>query len=71
MRSVQIAGGYSLDGDLEVRIKVGDAPSVTLTPGLSAQHRAIVGNQIRLALDQNLAHSVTGGPLVHPPLVWA
>ena len=49
MRSVQIAGAISLDGDLEVRIKVGDAPSVTLTPGLLAQHLAIVGNQMRLA----------------------
>lgn len=47
------------------------APSVTLTSGLAAQHQAILGDRLRLALDEGLAQQVTGRPgLAHPALVW-
>ena len=47
------------------------APSVTLTAGMAAAHQAIVGDRLRLALDAELAHAVTGvpGALAHPALV--
>ena len=47
------------------------APSMTLTPGVAAAHQAIVGDRLRLALDAELAHAVTGipGALAHPALV--
>jgi acyl dehydratase len=48
-----------------------DAPAVTLTSGLAAQHQAIVGDRLMLALDDDLATRVTGSPgLAHPALVW-
>lgn len=48
------------------------APSVTLTPGMAAAHQAILGDRLRLSLDSELAHAVTGvpGALAHPGLVW-
>lgn len=48
-----------------------DAPAVTLSTGLAAQHQAILGDRLRLALDAELATTVTGqsGPLAHPGLV--
>jgi acyl dehydratase len=47
------------------------APAVTLTSGLAAHHRAIVGDRLALALDDDLARRVTGRPgLAHPALVW-
>lgn len=47
------------------------APSMTLTPGVAAAHQAITGDRLRLALDAELAHAVTGvpGALAHPALV--
>lgn len=47
------------------------APSMTLTPGVAAAHQAILGDRLRLALDAELAHAVTGvpGALAHPALV--
>lgn len=47
------------------------APSMTLTPGVAAAHQQIVGDRLRMALDAELAHAVTGipGALVHPALV--
>src|SRR5690606_26783873 len=45
------------------------APTVTLTDGLAAAHRAIVGNRLRLTLDRSLAATVAGGPVAHPGLV--
>lgn len=47
------------------------APSMTLTPGVAAAHQAIIGDRLRLALDAELAHAVTGvpGALAHPALV--
>jgi acyl dehydratase len=47
------------------------APSVTLTAGHAAQHQAILGDRLRLALDAELAGKVIGGraALAHPGLV--
>jgi len=46
------------------------APSVTLTSGQAAVHQSIVGDRLRLALDDELAGAVTGrAPLAHPGLV--
>ena len=47
------------------------APSMTLTPGVAATHQTILGDRLRLALDAELAHAVTGvpGALAHPALV--
>jgi len=48
-----------------------EAPSVTLTDGQQAAHQAILGNRLRLALDQELAADVTGeARLASPALVW-
>ena len=47
------------------------SPAVTLTGGLAAAHQAIVGNRLKLVLDERLAETVTGeGPLASPGLVW-
>ena len=56
--------------DLQVGQIVEDAPSLTLTDGLAAQHRAIVGDRLRLPMDIELSQRVLGAPLVHPALVW-
>lgn len=47
------------------------APSMTLTDGVAATHQSILGNRLRLCLDGELAHAVTGTPgvLAHPALV--
>jgi acyl dehydratase len=47
------------------------APSITLTGGHAAQHQAILGDRLRLALDAELAAKVIGEPgtLAHPGLV--
>src|SRR5215216_6181269 len=45
-------------------------PAMTLTSGLQAAHAAVVGNRMRLALDQDLARRVAAGPLAGPALVW-
>lgn len=47
------------------------APAVTLTRAHAATHQAIVGDRLRLPLDEELARSVAGeAPLAHPALVW-
>lgn len=47
------------------------APSVTLTAGMAATHQAILGNRMRVALDERLATEVAGEtPLAAPGLVW-
>lgn len=58
--------------DLRVGLLERSAPAVTLTDGMAAVHRAIVGDRLRLALDAPLARAVTGAdaPLAHPALVW-
>lgn len=47
------------------------APAMTLTSGVAATHQSILGDRLRLALDSELAHAVTGvpGALAHPALV--
>ncbi len=48
-----------------------EAPSVTLTSGMTAAHQAILGNRLRLSLDRTLAEEVAGRPgLVSPALAW-
>lgn len=57
--------------ELEVGMTFEEAPTVTLTEGMQAVHRSIVGNRLRLALDVELAKEVTGrAPLAAPALVW-
>lgn len=47
------------------------APGVTLTSGLAAAHRAIVGDRLVLPLDRGLCVAVTGQASLAPPaLVW-
>ncbi|HTP21632.1 MAG TPA: MaoC family dehydratase [Solirubrobacteraceae bacterium] len=48
-----------------------DAPGLTVTSGHAAVHQALVGDRLRLALDDALCRAVTGrdSPLVHPNLV--
>ena len=64
-----VAGPYF--EDLEVGMRVEDAPSLTLTDGLAAAHRAILGVRLRLTLDAGLCEAVTGEPrlLADPQLV--
>ena len=49
-----------------------DSPSLTLTEGLAAAHRAIVGGRMALTLDGELSRHVLGdgGTLAAPNLVW-
>lgn len=51
-------------------MRFGDAPAVTLTDGLAAAHRAIVGGRLPLTLDHDLSRRVTGAVLAAPHLVW-
>jgi acyl dehydratase len=68
--AAQEVGGPFFE-DLHVGLRVQDAPSLTLTEGLAAAHRAILGGRLRLALDAQLARAVTGEPglLADPQLV--
>lgn len=63
-------GGPYFD-DLAVGQVFDWAPSMTLTSGVASAHQAILGDRMRLALDAELAHAVTGvpGALAHPALV--
>jgi acyl dehydratase len=58
--------------DLQVGLVERSAPSLTLTEGMAALHRAIVGDRLRLSLDRKLARDVLGlrEALAHPALVW-
>lgn len=58
--------------DLRVGVNERSAPAVTLTDGMAAVHRAILGDRLRLALDAPLARAVLGADaaLAHPALVW-
>lgn len=62
-------GGPWFD-DLEVGQIFDTAPAITLHEGLAATHQAIVGDRLRLSLDTQLAHAVTGAAIAHPALVW-
>ncbi len=67
--AVAVAGPFF--EDLHVGRRTEAAPGLTLTDGLAAAHRAILGGRLRLALDAPLAHAVTGeqGLLADPQLV--
>lgn len=76
-RTPEIESG-SMDGpggpyfdDLHVGDVFDTAPSMTLTAGAAAVHQSILGDRLRLALDAELARTVTGAaaPLAHPALV--
>lgn len=57
--------------ELSIGAVFDEAPPVNLTPGLAAVHHAIVGNRMRLALDDELCAAVTGSHgQVSPALVW-
>lgn len=63
------------DGPFFDELAIGDvfseAPSMTLNAGIAAVHQSIVGDRLRLPLDEALSRTVTGsGPLAHPALVW-
>jgi acyl dehydratase len=57
--------------DLSRGQTLASAPPITLTDGLAAQHQAILGDRLLLALDSTLANDVIGAaaPLAHPGLV--
>lgn len=65
----QVVGGPFFE-DLRVGEMIDGAPALTLTEGLAAAHRAIVGDRLRLALDSALSHRVLGAAIVHPAVVW-
>ena len=56
--SVTVCGPYF--DELSVGQVFDESPSVTLTDGRQAAHQAIVGNRLRLSLDDTLAAEVTG-----------
>ncbi|CAN5151337.1 MaoC family dehydratase [soil metagenome] len=64
-------GGPYFD-ELEVGMTFTGAPAMTLTSGLAATHRAILGDRFRLALDEELSRAVTtaGTAVASPGLVW-
>ena len=66
---VDVAGPFF--EDLQVGLRVDDAPALTLTSGHAALHQAILGGRLRLALDGQLAREVTGAQnaIAHPGLV--
>jgi len=66
----QKAGGPFFD-DLEVGQVFDWSPAMTLTAGGAAVHQSILGDRMRLPLDQTLTHAVTGAsaPLAHPAFV--
>jgi acyl dehydratase len=69
---IQPPGAAPYFEDLRVGQLVDSAPSMTLTEGMAAVHRAILGDRLRLALDAKLARDLLGlrSPLAHPALVW-
>jgi acyl dehydratase len=58
--------------DLRHGQRFADSPGLTLTEGLAAAHRAIVGGRLPLTLDGELSRRVlgAGGSLAAPHLVW-
>lgn len=57
--------------ELSVGQVFAESPAVTLTDGQRSTHQAILGNRLRLALDDSLAIEVTGqAGLVSPALAW-
>ncbi len=69
MSSPAVEGPYF--DELAVGQEFAGAPGLTLTTGLAAAHRAIIGDRLALALDGELCREVTGGGLIaSPALVW-
>jgi acyl dehydratase len=68
--SGHISGGPHFD-ELHVGQVFGWAPSMTLSVGAAAVHQSILGDRMRLPLDQTLTHAVTGASaaLAHPAFV--
>jgi len=68
--SGHISGGPHFD-ELHVGQVFGWAPSMTLSVGAAAVHQSILGDRMRLPLDQTLTHAVTGAAtaLAHPAFV--
>ncbi|MCW2515896.1 MAG: acyl dehydratase [Mycobacterium sp.] len=68
--SGHIEGGPHFD-DLHVGQVFAAAPAMTLTSGAAAVHQSILGDRMRLPLDQTLTRAVTGAPaaLAHPAFV--
>lgn len=66
-----LGGGGPFFDNLEIG-DVFNAPALTLTDGLVAAHRAVVGGRLPLALDARLSTAVTGrpAPLALPAVVW-
>lgn len=57
--------------ELEHGQQFATAPALTLTTGRAAAHQALLGDRLRLPLDDDLAQHVTGArELAHPALVW-
>lgn len=66
---MEVRGPYA--DEVTVGMVFDDVPAVTLTDGMQAVHRSIVGNRLRLSLDHALARDVTGAAgLASPSLVW-
>jgi acyl dehydratase len=65
-----VAGPYF--EDLRVGAVFDQAPAVTLTSGHAAAHQMLLGDRLRLPLDEHLSGQVlgTGGAMAHPALVW-
>lgn len=63
-------GGPHFD-ELSVGQVFDSAPALTLTAGHAALHQAIVGDRLRLPLDDALSAEVLdAAPMAHPALVW-
>lgn len=57
--------------ELKVGQEFASAPAYTLSDGRAATHQVIVGDRMRLPLDEMLSRSVTGrAPVAHPAFVW-
>lgn len=66
--------GAAVEGPYFDELQVGQvfdrAPSLTLSAARAAVHQSILGDRLRLALDDELAREVTGASFVSPALVW-
>lgn len=67
---------HTVEGPYFDDLSVGDiftqAPAITLTSGLAAAHHSIVGNRLKLALDEQASRRVldANAAMAHPALVW-
>jgi len=72
----QVMTEHAVDGpyfdDLREGQVFDEAPAVTLTAGHAATHQAILGDRLRLPLDEELSRRVLGDrtAMAHPALVW-